>query len=139
VRLDPLGIQAHEELGDLWLPKLRKDQREARADVAILVSAALPKGVESFEWIDSGWVAHPRFALPLACVLRASLVELAAQRLAGQGLKTKTEQVYAYLTGPRFRQRVQAMLEAFTAMDSDLRAEKKAILKQWAKREMHSR
>ena len=120
---------------DLWLPKLRKDQREAGADVAILVSTALPRGVESFERIDSVWVAHPRFALPLACVLRASLLELAAQRVAGQGLQTKTEQVYAYLTGARFRQRVQAMLEAFNAMDADLRAEKKAMLRQWAKRE----
>ena len=44
--------------------------------------------------------------------------------------------VYEYLTGPRFRQRLQAMVEAFTAMKCDLEAEKKAIHKQWAKRDM---
>jgi hypothetical protein len=80
-------------------------------------------------------VASPRFALPLAALLRSTLVELASLKIAGQGLQTKTELVYAYLTGPRFRQRVQAMSEAFTAMEADLRAEKKTILKQWAKRE----
>jgi hypothetical protein len=120
---------------ELWLPKLKKDQREAKAEVAILVSTALPKGVDGFELKDSVWVVHPRFALALGAVLRSSLVELAAQRVAGQGLATKTEQVYAYVTGPRFRQRVAAVVEAFMGMQDDLQAEKRAIQKQWAKRQ----
>jgi len=78
---------------------------------------------------------HPRFALALGAVLRSSLVELAAQRVAGQGLATKTEQVYAYVTGPRFRQRVSAVVEAFMGMQDDLQAEKRAIQKQWSKRQ----
>ena len=45
-----------------------------------------------------------------------------------------TEQ-YSYLTGPRFRQRVEAIVEAFSTMQEDLDKEKKAITKQWAKRE----
>ena len=45
------------------------------------------------------------------------------------------EMVYQYLTGPRFRQRVQAIVEAFSSMQEDLDKEKKAITKQWAKRE----
>ena len=43
--------------------------------------------------------------------------------------------VYGYLTGPRFRQRVQAIVEAFSSMKEDLDREKKAITRQWAKRE----
>jgi hypothetical protein len=46
------------------------------------------------------------------------------------------DQVYEYLTGPLFRQRVQAVLEAYSAMEGDLKREKKLITKQWAKREM---
>ena len=45
------------------------------------------------------------------------------------------EIVYQYLTGPRFRQRVQAIVEAFSSMQEDLNKEKKALMKQWAKRE----
>jgi hypothetical protein len=45
------------------------------------------------------------------------------------------ELVYQYLTGPRFRQRVQAIVEAFSSMKEDLDKERKAIMKQWAKRE----
>jgi hypothetical protein len=45
------------------------------------------------------------------------------------------EMVYSYLTGPRFRQRVQAIVEAFSSMREDLDREKKVITRQWAKRE----
>ncbi len=43
--------------------------------------------------------------------------------------------IYQYLTGPRFRHRVEAIVEAFSTMKEDLDKEKKAIIKQWAKRE----
>ena len=45
------------------------------------------------------------------------------------------EMIYEYLTGPRFRHRVEAIVEAFSTMRDDLDKEKKAITKQWAKRE----
>ena len=34
---------------DGWLAKLRDDQRIAKADIAIIVSTTLPKGVETFD------------------------------------------------------------------------------------------
>jgi hypothetical protein len=120
---------------DTWLPKLREDQRSARAEIAVIVSQALPKDVETFETIDGVWVAHPRAALPVAAILRQSLIEVALARQASEGQQTKTEMIYQYLTGPRFRQRVEAIVEAFSTMQSDLDKEKKAIMKQWAKRD----
>lgn len=120
---------------DGWLPKLRDDQRAAKAEVAVIVSQVLPKGVETFESIDGVWVTHPRVAVPLAVSLRYALVDIASARHASEGQQTKTEMVYQYLTGPRFRQRVEAIVEAFSSMQEDLNAERKAITKQWAKRE----
>jgi hypothetical protein len=119
---------------DGWLPKLRDDQRAAQAEIAILVSQALPKEVESFALVDGVWIVHPRVALPVAMTLRHSLIEVASARQAGEGQQTKMEIVYQYLTGPRFRQRVQAIVEAFSTMQEDLDKEKKVITKQWAKR-----
>ena len=120
---------------DGWLAKLRDDQRTAKAEIAVIVSQILPKGVESFEMIDGIWVTHPRAALPVAAVLRQSLMEIAMARQATEGQQTKTEMVYQYLTGPRFRHRVEAIVEAFSTMQEDLDKERKAIMKQWAKRE----
>jgi hypothetical protein len=120
---------------DGWLAKLREDQRCAKAEFAVLVSRALPKEIETFDVVDGIWVAHPRAALPVATVLRQLLLQLRAARQVSEGQQTKTEMVYQYLTGPRFRQRVEAIVEAFTTMHEDLDRERKAIMKQWAKRE----
>jgi hypothetical protein len=120
---------------DGWLAKLRCDQRAAKADVAIIVSQALPKDVETFGLVDEVWVAHPKTALPVAVALRASLLEVAAARKAAQGQEAKMDLVYRYMTGPGFRRRVQAILEAFSSMREDLEREKRLLNKQWAKRE----
>jgi hypothetical protein len=119
---------------DIWLAKLRDDQRTAKAEIAVLISQVLPKGVENFDLVDGVWVAHPRVAIPVGTMLRQSLVELATARQASEGQQTKMEILYSYLTGPRFRQRVQAIVEAFSNMKEDLDKERKVITKQWAKR-----
>ena len=120
---------------DGWLAKLREDKRAAKADLAMIVSHALPKGLEHFDHMEGVWVAHPRCAVAVAVALRQSLIELAAARLAGEGQQTKMEMVYRYLTGPRFKHRVEAIVEQFTTMQQDLDREKKATVRLWAKRE----
>lgn len=120
---------------DGWLAKLRDDQRVAKAEAAVIISQVLPKDVETFGLIGGVWVTHPRAAIPLAMVLRNTLIEIAGARSAMDGQQTKTEMIYHYLTGPRFRQRVEAIVEAFSSMQEDLNKERKAITKQWAKRE----
>jgi hypothetical protein len=67
--------------------------------------------------------------------LRESLVALSAARLAGEGQQTKMALVYQYLTGPRFRHRIEAVVERFTDMQADLDRERKAMMWLWAKRE----
>ncbi len=120
---------------DSWLPKLREDQRTAKAEFAILVSQALPKEMETFGLVDGVWVTHPRSAIAVALVLRHSLIEIASARLSSEGQQTKMELVYQYLTGPRFRHRVQAIVEKFTDMQEDLDKERKTMTRLWAKRE----
>lgn len=109
-------------------------QRTAKAEISVIVSQALPSGVETFEMINGVWVTHPRAAYPVAMVLRQSLLEIAMARNSAEGQQTKMEMVYQYLTGPRFRQRVEAIVDAFSSMQSDLEKERKVIMKQWAKR-----
>ncbi|HEY3755525.1 MAG TPA: DUF2130 domain-containing protein [Opitutaceae bacterium] len=120
---------------DGWLNKLRDDQRSAKAEIAVLVTQVLPRGVENFDWVDGVWVTQPQVAIPVGIMLRQSLVELATARQASEGQQSKMEMLYSYLTGPRFRQRVQAIVEAFSNMKEDLDKERKAITKQWAKRD----
>jgi hypothetical protein len=71
----------------------------------------------------------------VAVALRQSLIELSSARTVQQGQQTKMEQVYEYLTGTRFRQRVEAVVEKFNDMREDLDKERKFMGRQWAKRE----
>jgi hypothetical protein len=120
---------------DGWLAKLREDQRAAKAEVAVIVTQALPKEIDSFDLVDGVWVTSPRTFLPVALVLRQSLLELALARQAGEGQQTKMEMIYQYLTGPKFRHRVQAIVEKFADMQEDLDKERKTMTKLWAKRQ----
>ena len=124
---------------DGWLPKLRNDQRAAKADIALIVSDALPKGVETFDLIEGVWVTGTHSAIPIAVALRQSLIELSAARQANEGQQTKMEMVYQYLTGPRFRHRIEAIVEKFSDMQADLDKERKTMTRSWAKREAQIR
>jgi hypothetical protein len=120
---------------DIWLPKLRDNKRAAKADVALIISTALPKGIETFDLVDGVYVAHPRCAVPVALTLRQGLLEIASARTAQLGQQSKAEQVYDYLTGSRFKQRVEAIVERFEDMRDDIDKERKFMVKAWAKRE----
>jgi hypothetical protein len=98
--------------------------------MALIVSHALPKGLQTFDQIDGVWVTEPRCAVAVAIALRESLIALAAARLAGEGQQTKME-----LTGPRFRHRIEAVVERFSDMQADLDRERKTMRRLWAKRE----
>jgi hypothetical protein len=81
------------------------------------------------------WVAETRYAIPLAVALRQSLIELSSTRAAAEGQQTKMELVYQYLTGPRFRHRIEGIVEKFSDLQAELEKERTAMTRLWAKRE----
>jgi hypothetical protein len=120
---------------DGWLTKLRDDQRTAKAELALMVSTAIPKGITSFDLVDGIWVTEPKCAIPVAVSLRHALIELQAARQAGECQQDKMELIYRYLTSSRFRHRIEAIVEKISDMQEDLDRERKATIRLWAKRE----
>jgi hypothetical protein len=118
-----------------WVAKLREDQREHRAEVAVLLTMALPPEVKNFAPVEGIWVTDFASALGLAGALRQGLIAVAGARRAETGKQEKAQVLYAYLSSTGFRQRIEAIVEAFVTMKTDLDAEKRAMTKQWAKRE----
>lgn len=125
-----------EHWSDKWLQKLKDNQQAAGADIAVLVTTVMPKGVtEPFARIGDVWVVSPQVIRPVAETLRVTLLELQRLRLVNTGRNEKMEQLYNYLSSAPFAQRVRTMLESFESMGSDLEAEKRAMQKMWAKRQ----
>ncbi len=119
---------------DGWIAKLKEDQRTLRADVAVLVTASLPKSCTRFTFVDGVLVTDFSCAAALAAILRSNLLQLAQTRNAAVNKGEKLELLYRYLSGVEFRQRVEAIVEAFERMRDDLEQERRAAERQWAKR-----
>ena len=120
---------------DGWMQKLRDDQREVHADIAVILSITLPKDVSNFAFIDGIWVTDYSSMIGLVTALRINLIQVAMTKLSAVGKQEKMEVLYNYLSGPEFRQRVEAIVEAFSSMKKDLDQEKRAMNKIWSKRE----
>lgn len=125
-----------EHWSDKWLHKLKDDQQEAKADLAVLVTTAMPKGVtEPFTRIGDIWVISPQVLRPMAETLRVILLESHKLRQANVGRDEKIEQLYNCLASPAFAQRMRTVIETFGTMQSELESEKRALQKIWSKRQ----
>jgi len=120
---------------DAWLPKLRDDQRETRAALAVIVTEALPTGMRHFALVDGVWVCGWTYAASLATVLRSGMIDLAHARRAAEGREDKMQMLYGYLTGSEFKTRVTGIMEAFSDLQEDLASERRAMLTRWKRRE----
>src|SRR3990172_4720052 len=118
-----------------WIQKLKDDQRAIKADVAVIVSVVLPEDVKGFVFRDGVWICDIKLAVALATALRINLESLTREKAMSVGKNEKMEVLYSYLTGVEFKQRVEAIVEAFSSMDEGLRKERMAYEKIWSERE----
>ncbi|MBL7995604.1 DUF2130 domain-containing protein [bacterium] len=119
---------------DGWIQKLKDDQREVKAGIAVIVSAVLPKDVSYIGNMEGVWITDFSTAMGLAAVLRTNIIEIAQAQNALIGRNEKKDLLYNYLSSQVFRQRIEAIVESFKAMNDDLESEKRAMYKIWEKR-----
>ena len=118
-----------------WIAKLKDDQRATGASLAVLVSVVLPEDIRAFGCTDVVWVSDLASYLPLSMALREQLIHVAFARNAATGMNDKMEAIYRYLSGDTFRQKVEAIVEAFAAMREQIDRERRAMTRHWAERE----
>jgi hypothetical protein len=118
-----------------WLEKLRMDVISSKSEFGVLVSTALPEGVKYFDQIDGMYVCSLSVWFAVATMLRQQIINLAFARASAEGRDQKMDVVYRYLTGPEFRERVNAIIQTFVGMQDQLHQEKRALMKHWGRRE----
>lgn len=118
---------------DSWVEKLHDDAARAKAMLAVIVSKALPKEIESFGVVDGIWVVSRKLVVPVMAAFRAQLV--ACGKLRKQVPSVDRDEIISFITGPEFAQRVQAIVTAVADMCGQVEREKQAMNKQWAARE----
>ena len=119
---------------DAWLDKIKGDADRVGSQVRVIVSQALPPEIRVFALKEGVWVSSVEGALPLATALRAQLVESARLQRAGQGKGLKMDEIYNYLTSPRFGERIQRMVDTWQALEEQVASEERAMRRQWSER-----
>jgi hypothetical protein len=120
---------------DNWIEKLKEDQREQQADLAVIVTEAYPKDITHFARKDGVWICSYQEVQSITFVLRELLLQTHSVKSAQENKGDKMELLYGYLTSTEFRHRVEAIVEGFSEMKSDMDKEKRAMERIWKERE----
>lgn len=118
-----------------WIEKFRADMREKNADIGVLVTEALPKGVERMTNVDGVWVCTFDEFKSLSLVLRESVIRVSGALATQENKGDKMSLLYDFLTSNEFKLQIEGMIEGFTAMKTDLDSEKRAMARIWKTRE----
>ncbi|MBN1798484.1 MAG: DUF2130 domain-containing protein [Spirochaetales bacterium] len=118
-----------------WIEKLKADQRKENADIAILVTEAMPPEIEHIGNLDGVWVCSFTFLKPLSVLLRDSILKVHSARTMKKNASDKMSLLYDYLTGNEFKMQIEAILEGFLNLKQSIDKEKLAMEKLWKERE----
>jgi len=119
-----------------WAAKLREDARSEGAGVAVLVSIDLPKEIENFQLSGGVVITNYPYAIPLAGILRRSLLQIAVAKQTSANKDENLELLFEYFQSDSFRHRFEAFAEGITQMQSDLDYEKRSMERVWKKRDV---
>ena len=124
-----------KDFSDQWIEKLKADMRSQAADIAVIVTQAMPKGYERFGEKDGVWVCSFAEVKALTYVLRDSIVRIAQATTGQENKGEKMHMLYDYLTGNEFAEQWKAIREGFMSMKISIQRERDAMEKLWKQRE----
>jgi len=118
-----------------WIEKFKADMRDKEADVGVLVTEAMPSDMDRMGLRDGVWVCSFGEFKGLCAVLRESVIQLSKVAISQEGKGDKMHMLYDFLTSNTFRMQVEAIVEGFSQMKSDLEREKNSMKRIWKQRE----
>lgn len=118
-----------------WIEKFKADMRERDADIGVLVTEVMPSGLERMGMIGGVWVCTYEEFKGLSAVLRESIIQLSLAISTQENKGDKMGMLYDFLTSTTFRMQVEAIVEGFSQMKSDLDSEKRSMQRIWKQRE----
>src|SRR3989344_4653435 len=119
-----------------WVTKLKDDLRSEKANVAVIVSTVLPEeAATGIGLVDGVWVVSYALYLVLAELLRQKLIDVAREKYVSQNKSSKAEVLYNYIVSHEFGQQVEAIVEVYQDMQSQIARERAAFEKLWKTRQ----
>ncbi len=118
-----------------WITKLKSDAVLVKADVCVIVTEALPEGVDRMAQKDGVWICSFNDFKSLILVLRDSLIRVNEAYSSQTNKGEKTQMLYDYLTSNEFKLQIGSIIEGFTSLQDSYIKEKRAMERIWKERE----
>jgi hypothetical protein len=118
-----------------WIEKLKADMRSQGADVAVIVTQSMPKGMDCFGEKDGVWICNFGEVGALTSVLRDLIMRVHVATRNEENKGDKMTLLYNYLTSPEFTERWKTVREVFYNMKTSIQTERDAMERLWKSRE----
>ena len=118
-----------------WIGKLKSDQQDAKADIAVILTIALPEEISGFGMYEGAWITDYKSLIGLAMALRQGLIEATRQKAITVGRDSIKDVIYNYVTSQEFALHIRAVVNSYQQMQKDLETEKRSMTRIWSKRE----
>lgn len=118
-----------------WIEKLKADMRVLGADVAVIVTQAMPKDMSNFGEKDGIWICSFAEVRALVHVLRELVIKVYNASKNQENKGDKMTLLYNYLISGEFSQQWNAIREGFMGMKMSIQRERDQMEKMWKARE----
>jgi hypothetical protein len=118
-----------------WITKLKADALIVKADLLVIITEALPDGIEKIGQKEGVWICTYNDFKGLIIVLRESLIKISEAYSSQTNKGEKMQMLYDYLTSNEFMLQVSAIVEGFSDLQDSYIREKRAMERIWKERE----
>lgn len=118
-----------------WIEKFKSDIRDKGANIGVLVTEVLPSDLDRMGLKEGIWICTYDEFKGLCKVLRESIIQISNATASQENKGDKMSLLYDFLTSNTFRLQIEAIVEGFTQMQTDLDSEKRAMQRIWKMRE----
>lgn len=124
-----------KEFQKSWIEKFKADMRDKGADLGVLVTDAMPNDMDRMGMYEGIWICSFEEFKALCAILRESIIKVHYAQKSQENRNDKMSMIYNYLTSTEFKMQIEAIVEGFTQMQSDLDSEKRSMQRIWKQRE----
>ncbi|HDZ85227.1 MAG TPA: DUF2130 domain-containing protein [Candidatus Moranbacteria bacterium] len=118
-----------------WIEKFKADIRDKGANIGVLVTEVMPSDMDRMGLKDGIWICNYGEFKGLCAVLRESIIQVSTAISSQENKGDKMDMLYTYLTSNTFRMQIEAIVEGFTQMKTDLESEKRSMQRIWKQRD----